>query len=337
MKFSIIVPVYGVEEYLSKCVESILNQTFKDFELILVNDGSPDRCPHMCDEYAAHDSRVKVVHKKNGGLTSARKAGLKIASGDFIVVVDSDDWVDDRLLEHLHESIEKNGSDVVCYNHFLVGDNETPCYHQYREGLYTGKQTEDIRNNFLYDSNGKGFCGGGLPNAIWTKCVKRALYKKCQEKVPDEVVKGEDLLFSFHLLSQCPSIYMMDYIGYYYRVNPSSITHTIRKDDIDNIHKLAQHLLENTAKSELVVRNSIYAFSLVSVWSRISGFARQIGVRSEYVRFMKEVFCPDFDSYFRNAQLSKPSLKDKLKQLLLRKHMWNSIYWIATKEEKERT
>lgn len=90
---SIIVPIYGVEEYLNKCINSIINQTYKNLEIILVDDGSPDKCPEICDAFEKKDDRIKVIHKKNGGLSDARNAGLDIAHGDYFVFVDSDDWL----------------------------------------------------------------------------------------------------------------------------------------------------------------------------------------------------------------------------------------------------
>ncbi len=106
-KISVIVPVYKVENYLEKCVDSIRNQTFSDIEIILVNDGSPDKCGQMCDEYANIDSRIKVIHKENGGLSDARNAGLKIAIGDYIAFVDSDDYIEPDMLEKLYEACKK--------------------------------------------------------------------------------------------------------------------------------------------------------------------------------------------------------------------------------------
>lgn len=97
--FSIIIPVYNVEKYLNKCVDSVLNQTFTDFEVILVDDGSTDNCPAICDSYAEKDKRVKVIHKPNGGLINARKSGLEIADGNYIGFVDSDDWIEPEMYE----------------------------------------------------------------------------------------------------------------------------------------------------------------------------------------------------------------------------------------------
>lgn len=114
-EISIIVPVYKVEKYLKKCVDSILNQTFKDFELILVDDGSPDNCGKICDEYAHKDSRVKVIHKENGGLSSARNAGLDIAQGEYIGFVDSDDWIEPDMYEILYKLIKKYKTNIsIC-------------------------------------------------------------------------------------------------------------------------------------------------------------------------------------------------------------------------------
>ena len=99
---SVIVPVYNVEKYLNKCIQSIVSQTYKNLEIILVDDGSPDNCPKMCDDWAAADSRIKVIHKQNGGLSSARNAALDIAVGDYLFFIDSDDYAEPDMVEFLH-------------------------------------------------------------------------------------------------------------------------------------------------------------------------------------------------------------------------------------------
>ena len=114
MKFSVIVPVYNVENFLPECVESILNQTYSDFELILVDDGATDNCPQICDQYAERDNRVKVIHKKNGGLSDARNTGITVATGDYILFIDSDDyWNSPLVLKKINEIIENDRVDIV--------------------------------------------------------------------------------------------------------------------------------------------------------------------------------------------------------------------------------
>lgn len=114
MKFSIIIPCYKVEQYLHQCVDSVLAQTFEDYEIILVDDGSPDRSPAICDEYAIKDNRVKVIHKPNGGLSDARNAGLDVAQGEYVIFLDSDDWWDDKdALRKIDSCIKESGADIV--------------------------------------------------------------------------------------------------------------------------------------------------------------------------------------------------------------------------------
>ena len=113
--FSVIVPVYNVEKYLKECVDSILGQSFSDFELILVDDGSPDNCPAICDEYAKKDEHVKVIHKPNGGVSSARNAGIQMARGEYILFCDSDDFYLDTAFEKIHYNLIQFNADILCF------------------------------------------------------------------------------------------------------------------------------------------------------------------------------------------------------------------------------
>lgn len=128
---SVIVPIYNVEKYLTKCIESIINQTYENLEIILVDDGSPDNCPIICDEYAKRDSRVKVIHKKNGGLSDARNAGLDIATGEYIMFIDSDDFVEIDMMESMMNNMIDNNVDlVVCNIKYIYDNSEKVKYNQ---------------------------------------------------------------------------------------------------------------------------------------------------------------------------------------------------------------
>lgn len=137
---SVIVPIFKVEQYLPRCIESIINQTYKKLEIILVNDGSPDNCGAICDNYALKDARIRVIHKNNGGLSDARNAGIDIAQGNYITFIDSDDWIHPKYIEFLYNTLKKNNADISVCN-FLATSSEN---------VYSDKLSEDIKvfNNF---------------------------------------------------------------------------------------------------------------------------------------------------------------------------------------------
>ena len=120
---SVIVPVYKAEKHLFVCIESILKQTYSNFELLLINDGSPDRCGDICEEYARKDSRIQVIHKKNGGVSSARNAGIKRSKGKYIMFIDSDDWVNEKILEELLEQTFVTGSELTICAEYTEGND----------------------------------------------------------------------------------------------------------------------------------------------------------------------------------------------------------------------
>ncbi len=138
---SVIVPIYNTSEYLEQCVGSILNQTYRDLEVILVDDGSSYLCGKACDEYAVTDYRVKVIHKENGGLVSARKTGLKAATGEFVGYVDSDDWIEPDYYEKMVLAQEKTGADIVLSGHFHdIGADSRQVRDNFPVGVYTKEQ-----------------------------------------------------------------------------------------------------------------------------------------------------------------------------------------------------
>ena len=169
---SIIVPCYNVEKYLPKCIDSILNQTYKNLEVWLVDDGSPDRCGEICDEYAKKDARVKVVHKQNGGLVSARNAGYYVATGDWIMYVDGDDWLDEDCCQIMMDAVAgKPDVDIVFWkcvqelgDKSIKGKWEWPC--QEAEHLYLGDECKELaRNTLVYKGATAKPCGGSCADA----------------------------------------------------------------------------------------------------------------------------------------------------------------------------
>ena len=209
---TIIVPVYKVENYLSRCVDSILNQTYKDFELLLVDDGSPDNCGKMCDEYAKKDSRVTVLHQKNGGLSAARNTGLNLFyeqnKSDYITFVDSDDWLHPRYLEILLNGITKTGARVSVCNHERV--TEDGPHQNYSDIEYKTSSPEDFLVNHSWQYN-------------YATC--KLFHKSLFEDIRFPVGKYfEDTFTTYKVLHKCEKIVYSPKGLYYYFLNNSGIT-----------------------------------------------------------------------------------------------------------------
>ncbi len=175
-KISIIVPVYNAEEYLRKCLDSILSQTFSDWECILVDDGSKDKSGIICDEYAISDKRFKVIHKKNGGVSTARQVGTDSASGDFIIHVDSDDWIETDMLADMYEQT-RDGTDIVVSDFYVERGDK----------LFCRRQTDVFNSDNLLYSILLGNCMGSL----WNKLISVRLFKDV--KFPCDLFFSEDV------------------------------------------------------------------------------------------------------------------------------------------------
>ncbi|MBU3839106.1 MAG: glycosyltransferase [Candidatus Phocaeicola faecigallinarum] len=237
-RISVIVPVYGVEKFLDYCIESIVNQTYKNLEIILVDDGSPDNCPKMCDEWAIRDKRIKTVHRKNGGLSCARNTGLSIATGDYISFVDSDDWIDPITYSNSLELIQKYNSDVIQYNYALT-KNESYVAKQIVEKIKI-YENKDIIQNYLEESTISG---------SYSMCrilAKKELFKDLLFR---EGKINEDIDFKYKLLSKAKRMIVSNQIYYYYRQgNETTSSGGLKKNDFD-LYESANILWE-LAKNE---------------------------------------------------------------------------------------
>lgn len=219
---SVIVPVYNVEKYLDRCVKSILSQSFSDFELLLVDDGSPDRCGEMCDEYAKGDSRIKAFHKRNGGLSDARNFGIEKALGEYLMFVDSDDYIHEQMLETLHRLITENDADLaVCSAMDVFKGKEVTQVREIRE--FTLNKTESYKYMLR---------GDGLPSAC-NKLYKRQTVGEVRFPVGKLY---EDGFFTPQILKRVEKTAVTSRPMYYYFRRADSITtKPFRKGDLDVI------------------------------------------------------------------------------------------------------
>ncbi|WP_296029137.1 glycosyltransferase family 2 protein [uncultured Treponema sp.] len=252
---SVIIPVYNVEKYLSRCVDSVLNQTYKDFELILVDDGSLDNSPVICDGYKKKDSRVKVMHKENGGLSSARNAGLEICKGDYIFFIDSDDWLtDEKVLEEFISKAETENADFV-YSFMNTA---------------TDKIQKEIRMSQRFKDNDKLFF---LSNPyLFSACNK--LYKNTLlqflQFVPGRVNEDVDVIPL--VFCSANKVSRLDKHTYNYYQNQESITRQSFSEKRFDMFKSVAHVYKNfigTKKEKTVFYENLFGFQIFSVYISI--------------------------------------------------------------------
>ncbi|MDG1728586.1 MAG: glycosyltransferase family 2 protein [Algibacter sp.] len=231
VQISVIVPIFRIEKYLPECIDSLLNQSFLNFELILVDDGSPDNCPKICDDYSKKDTRIKVIHKKNGGLLSARKAGLKAAKGKYISYVDGDDWVDKFYLDTLFKLAEANNSDLVETGRFREFDGKIETIKPKIAGIYNENEIKSsILPNAIYNGD---FCEHDISTYVWNKLFKRALLNQVLFDVPNEIIMGEDAAITYSYLAISKSLVISRIPLYYYRQRHDSIVKSIENPKIE--------------------------------------------------------------------------------------------------------
>lgn len=211
-KISIIVPVYNVESYICKCVDSILVQSYKQIEIILVDDGSPDRCPEICDEYARKDKRIKVIHQENGGLSAARNSGIKVASGEYISFVDSDDYIDSDFIEQMYTCAEETNADIVCCGMSVINSNRTLISVPEDVNCYTND-----RMKLLVQPHGVG-------DYYMNKFFRRSVLDEFE--LPEGKLYED--IYSMHILFERAHIVVwLNKKLYNYRINESGISHNI--------------------------------------------------------------------------------------------------------------
>ena len=222
MLFSVIVPIYKVEKYLENCIESVLSQTFDDFELILVDDGSPDKCPEICDEYAKKDNRIIVIHKENGGLVSARQAGLKIAKGEYIFNLDADDAVENDALSSAFEIIKSTDADIVSFSHkhYIDGQKGKIVHDILEEGLYEKSDIEEkIFPVLLANKN--------MQHAlyfVWGRAFRRELVLPNELNVNTQITIGEDVMCVVSSFLQAEKVYVSRNPVYLYTIRNDSMS-----------------------------------------------------------------------------------------------------------------
>lgn len=241
IKLSVIIAVYNVEEYVRKCLDSIIGQTYKNLEIIIVDDGSTDHSGKICDEYAQMDERIQVIHKENGGLVSARKAGIEHATGEYMIHIDSDDWVEYDAWERIVEKLEIFHPDMLAFGYKKEYDGFTEEYKQrLEEGFYNQREFWDKFHQCVRENP---FFVQPIDMSQCNKVIKTNIAKLCQMSCPDSLKKNTDDAVNFPCLLSIQNIYCHEGTYYHYCVRKSSIIWHSSKKDYEQVVVLLKHLI----------------------------------------------------------------------------------------------
>jgi len=304
-KISIIVPIYKVERYLRECLDSILAQTFGDWECILVDDGSPDGCPRICDEYAAHDPRFRVIHRANGGLSAARNSGLREARGQYIGFVDSDDWIAPQMFERLYRLITEYGTDMA-----QIG------YRKEYIGHFRPKSP--VKDVMVLDRKQliRGFiCDNPIPNGMWNKLFRR-------EVINTEFPEGkvfEDAAVLNHWVRDIGSAVLAPDLLYHYRIRKNSIINTEFSRQLDCFEAYCEREREmRSLEPEALSEKECSRFLWKAAIDSAKIIARKISDSELQMKFMEAIIaeCQKFTA----PSISALGLKKYLLARLLSNH-----------------
>lgn len=294
MKFSVLVPVYNVEKYIAECLDSLLCQTFKDFEVILVDDGSTDYSGEICDAYKEqYPNHITVIHNENRGLMLSRRCAIQHAKGDIFVFVDSDDYVDAHLLERLDAVFESHTPDMVIYGfyRFQDGNNEDEeMIHLPYESFYTINQKEEaltFKKKFVIDH---------ICTNLWQKAVRRSIVDIDQDYSQWKTSKCEDVIQSFPLIECAEKILFLDEPLYYYRKSGATITATVGSKDLYDYIMCTNRSLfyidrwfhDESVKTLYCARQNLFYYNyLRNVYKRIKNVP---GAKTELFSLAKNMF-----------------------------------------------
>lgn len=282
-ELSVIVPIYNVQDFLRKCIDSILAQSYKNFELILVDDGSTDKSGVICDEYARNNTHIKLIHQKNAGLVAARKRGLSLATGEYVINIDGDDWIEEETFSTLMSIIKKENTDFVQFGYF-VEKLEGSSAITFPEC----KRIDIIDRSSVMERWLRHFNNSGIGSQVVTKLFRRDIFEEAYSNVPEDMSNGEDYVSFFFLIQSAKNYSSTEKAFYHYRVREDSLSHCTSLDRLIKENYLTYYLNQLFSKSEIGLPENVLKTWLKDrlVWAFATMFSQGLGDElfiSEYV------------------------------------------------------
>ena len=294
---SVIVAIYNVEPYLERCIKSLVGQSYSNLEIILVDDGSPDNCPAMCDEWAKRDSRIKVIHKQNGGLGFARNSGLEIATGDYVAFVDSDDWLETEMYQQLmEEAIENDVDCVYCGFRQQLPSLKFVDVIDMDNTLIREDGISELSGRFLMD-----FSRNHLHFSVWHGVYRRSLidFKFVSER--DYV--SEDYVFTHTFMRRCHSFAYVPMALYNYMFNSNSLSRNYNEHTFNRVLATATSINEIYSGTEYDGAGNTYAFCQVYFLMRFPLMKAKLSFKKRYQIFKNMILDGRYNSMLQRSEL----------------------------------
>ncbi len=329
---SVIIPVYNTEKYIDACIESVINQTYQDIEIVIVDDGSTDNSGAKCDEWAMCDSRIKVFHKSNEGLMSAWKYGVDRSTGEYIGFVDSDDWIDPDMYETLLKHIEAEQAEMVLCG--LIAEYESGRPSR-REILLLRKSVYG-RADIVKDIYPMAICSGqatarGISPSRVSKLYRRQLIVDVMQDCPDNVSIGEDLLSTTSAIMRCSRLCVVhDFHPYHYRINDASMMQAYCDTKYEKIENLYRALMAINEKSDCVFTDQIATDYINLMCETIDQEILLSKHSCDKIKedIKREAASEVFRDSLKKLDRKKLKSKEKLYLFFIRFHLWGGIILI---------
>ncbi len=327
--FSIIVPIYNTEKYLKRCLDSILNQTCPEFELILVDDGSTDDSPAICNSYAQRDSRITVIHKENKGLVSARNTGLRMAKGDYICYVDSDDYIDLTLLEVMQKYIiSANAPDILIFNAIRqYPDRQLPIPCRIETGFYDKERLEREIYPYMIIDKTLPYLGERLYPVAWNKVYKSALLKAhyCRD---ERITLAEDNAFVYECVYCAESAYFCRESLYYYnRCEEDSMSLRYNEDFLEQLSLVCQYMKQHLGCRSAILAEQLNGFTANTLMNAVLSEMEHYPQKKEAVQHIRRKISGSI--LLKECRLKSLPLKPKIFLFMLKMRCYRLVWHLA--------
>lgn len=260
--FSVVIPVYNIKEYISVCLDSIIIQHYEKLQIILIDDGSTDGSSMICDDYANRDKRITVIHKKNGGVVSARLEGIRQATMDYIVCIDGDDWIEQDYFSSLSNCISQSMPEIICCGYKKNGETNSANPMPYPSKVYNRDEMEKIiLPSIICDVEGKIF-----PQHLWAKAFRNTSKNTELFNIDERIYMGEDSAIIIPMIIQANSLAVIDDTKYCYRYNPNSLTKKNKPLSWDNIRIWYRSIASKVDLSQFDFRSQVNRYGALSVF-----------------------------------------------------------------------